>query len=58
MYQKRFWTEDDVAVVTGGGRGIGLCSAEALAESGARVVIVERDETVGRAGLEAARRRP
>jgi NAD(P)-dependent dehydrogenase (short-subunit alcohol dehydrogenase family) len=53
MYQKRFRTEGDVAVVTGGGRGIGLCSAEALAESGARVVIIERDETVGRAGLEA-----
>jgi NAD(P)-dependent dehydrogenase (short-subunit alcohol dehydrogenase family) len=46
-----------VAVVTGGGRGIGLGCAEALAEAGARIVLVERDDAIARDGaarLEAA----
>jgi len=46
-----------VAVITGGGRGIGYACAEALAEAGARIVLVERDEAAARSGataLEAA----
>lgn len=43
-YQQKFRLEGEVAVVTGGGRAIGLCCAEALAEAGARVVIIERSE--------------
>jgi 3-oxoacyl-[acyl-carrier protein] reductase len=39
-----------VAVVTGGSKGLGLASAQALAEEGARIVICAR----GRAGLDAA----
>lgn len=43
-YQQKFRLDGEVAVVTGGGRAIGLCCAEALAEAGARVIIIERSE--------------
>jgi NAD(P)-dependent dehydrogenase (short-subunit alcohol dehydrogenase family) len=51
-YQQRFRLEGERAVVTGGGRGIGLACAEALAEAGARLVIIERDEEIGQSGIE------
>ena len=44
-YQQNFRLDGELAVITGGGRAIGLCCAEALAEAGARVVVVERSET-------------
>jgi NAD(P)-dependent dehydrogenase (short-subunit alcohol dehydrogenase family) len=43
-YQKKFRLNGERAVVTGGGRAIGLCCAEALAEAGASVVVIERSE--------------
>lgn len=43
-YQKKFRLDGERAVVTGGGRAIGLCCAEALAEAGAAIVVVERRE--------------
>ena len=41
-----------IAVITGGGRGIGFACAEALAQCGARIVLLERDEAAGREGAE------
>ena len=43
MYAEKFRLDGRVAVVTGGGRGIGLCCAEALLENGAKVVIADID---------------
>jgi NAD(P)-dependent dehydrogenase (short-subunit alcohol dehydrogenase family) len=39
--------QDQVAIVTGAGRGIGLEIAKAMQSSGARVVIAEADQAVG-----------
>ena len=50
MYLARFKVDGELAVVTGGGRGIGLACAEALGEAGARLVLVEPDEKAGKAG--------
>jgi NAD(P)-dependent dehydrogenase (short-subunit alcohol dehydrogenase family) len=55
MYANKFRLDGRVAVVTGGGRGIGLCCAEALAEHGAIVVIADID--AGLADTSAARLR-
>jgi len=44
MILDRFLLTDQVAVVTGAGRGIGAASAVALAEAGADVVLAARTE--------------
>lgn len=44
---------DNVAIITGAGRGLGRIFAEKLSAEGARVVIAEIDEACGR---ETARR--
>lgn len=44
MYLKQYDLKGKVAVITGGGRGIGLEIGRALGEAGARVVLAEIDE--------------
>lgn len=43
-YSQKFQLGGERAIITGGGRAIGLCCAEALAEAGASVVVIERSE--------------
>lgn len=50
-YQPLFRLEGHRAVVTGGGRGIGLCCVDALAGAGASVVVIERHEKDAEAAL-------
>ncbi len=50
MYSEKFRLDGKTAFITGGGRGIGLCAAQALAEAGARVVISDVQPDVLEAG--------
>ena len=50
MYLDEFNLTGQIAFITGGGRGIGLASAEALLEAGANVVISDHNSDVLEAG--------
>jgi NAD(P)-dependent dehydrogenase (short-subunit alcohol dehydrogenase family) len=50
MYLDKLRLDGRVAVVTGGGRAIGLACCQALAEAGAKVVIADFDREVAESG--------
>jgi len=50
VYLDKYKLEGRVAVVTGGGRAIGLACVQALAEAGARVVIADHDQAIAAEG--------
>lgn len=54
-YLDRFRLDGRTALVTGGARGIGLATCEALAQAGARVILTDRDEAAARESAEALR---
>jgi NAD(P)-dependent dehydrogenase (short-subunit alcohol dehydrogenase family) len=51
MYLEKFKVAGQRAVITGGGRGIGLACAQALGEAGASLVLLEQDSSLAADGL-------
>ena len=50
MFQQKYRLDGRIAVVTGGGRGIGLSCAQVLAEFGARVILADISTEIAEAG--------
>jgi len=51
MYLDRYRLQGRTAFVTGGGRGIGLASAQAMGECGARIILSDHDPAILEQGL-------
>ena len=49
MYLDKFKLEDKIALVTGGCKGIGHSIAHTFGEAGAKLVLVDREDKIGRA---------
>lgn len=50
MYHQKYRLDGRIAVITGGGRGIGLCCAQVLAEFGAKVILADISTEIAEAG--------
>lgn len=50
MFLEKYRLDGRIALITGGGRGIGLACSQALAEAGATIIIAEIDPDAGAAG--------
>jgi NAD(P)-dependent dehydrogenase (short-subunit alcohol dehydrogenase family) len=55
VYLEKYKLDGRLALVTGGGRGIGAACVEALAEAGAKVVIADLDQKVAEESRDALR---
>jgi NAD(P)-dependent dehydrogenase (short-subunit alcohol dehydrogenase family) len=55
MYLEMFRLDGRVALVTGGGRAIGLAAVEALCEAGAKTIIADLDAGIAEEGRDALR---
>jgi NAD(P)-dependent dehydrogenase (short-subunit alcohol dehydrogenase family) len=56
MFLEKLRMDGRVALVTGGGRGIGLACVQALAEAGATTIVADFDRDVARAGQDEMRK--
>lgn len=54
MKYRRWWSQETVAVVTGGNKGIGLAIGKHLAELGVTVILTARDATKGEKALHSS----
>ena len=47
MFFDKFKLNNKIALITGGAKGIGLSIAHALGEAGAKLVIIDRENSTG-----------
>ena len=47
MFLQKYKLDGKIAMITGGAKGIGLSIAHALGESGAKIVLIDRENSKG-----------